>query len=212
MFSQKYIGIEIQLQDNGYSVEKAVLIQVKGTKINIEWSKQIHSIDELEKDIPLIISLNGKGILIKNINEFSDNIIQTAQSILPGVNENDFLIQKTNTLKNSVIAICRKDKLTAIIDDFITKGFFVTDIFLSPIQIKIIEPLLQNSILSSIKTSDFLIKMESGKLVEIIKASAEKTDDVSINVGGLLVEQNYILPFLSAISIILNSKECTSSN
>ena len=49
--------------------------------------------------------------------------------------------------------------------------------------------------------------MENCKLVEIIKTSTEITDEVSLNIGGLLVEQNYVLPFLSAISKILNSKE-----
>src|ERR1035437_9761146 len=119
----KIAGIDIQInQDNTYCCAYVVLKR-NGNKLSIVTSKDgINSLEELLKEIakvncPLVLSINGKGIIYKNLNEKFNSTYQDAlQKVFPTGNEAEFHVQLFHGFSDNVfIAVIRKEILNEII-------------------------------------------------------------------------------------------------
>ena len=204
MLGRKILAIQVILTEDGYHPGCSILLNEKGNKITIESKKTINSLEELDFNVPIIICVLGKGLLVKSSTVKINNIQEALQSVLPSSKESEFLVQKIDTLSGSTVAIVRKDKIDTIIKDFRRKGLFIVDISLSPLEIKYLEPLINGSSLNEICTGTYLIKISNGQIIEVVNDTLVKNENISI--AGFDLEQEYVLPFSSAISYILKNE------
>lgn len=216
MLEKKYLGVEIKLTEDGYSVCRATLTVQQNKKASIVWMKEITTLEELQeyKQATIIVGITGKGILIKNNDYTIDTIQDALQLVLPNSNLTDFYVQKTTINSGTCIAVVRKEKMNKIIQDFISQGFFVSDIYIAPLAIKLIEVLFSQEDNYKIEADAFQIKVTNGKLIDIEKHTAnnEIQTDNNISIAGFKLTNAYVISFALAFSQLIDKENAIDSS
>lgn len=132
-------GIEITLLPDGKSFFCLSIISYKKGKIHIESQRTELLNDEKIKDCvstkyPLLISIDGNGVLYKKVKSGKEDTLGLmASTIFPNANALDFYIQTSLAGGNEKwVSLIRRDIADAIINQFNKAGIYTVALFLGP--------------------------------------------------------------------------------
>jgi hypothetical protein len=190
-------GINIRIGSDKDFVTHVVILKktLKGVSaIKTEHLASVNEIpDHVQRNIPLYLSIDGKGVLHKLVDEDK----REAQSgfILPDTDARDFVIQETIlTDKKKILSVIRKDMLVGIISSLNDLGFCVPGTFLGPFSVSAIIPHLNgNSVLS---LPDYNLLIKDGQISGFEKLNSAGSD---LEIDSETLTASFIVPFSNCI-------------
>ncbi|MBL7884742.1 MAG: hypothetical protein JNL69_11780, partial [Bacteroidia bacterium] len=167
----------------------------------------------IDKKIPLIITLNGKGILHKKIN-ISEN--EDDKSLLgkvfPNANINEFSFQKTIINNNSMIlSVVRNSVIENIFTQLSNKGITnISSVMLGPFSINLMLNVLNNGMLtnSSIILPGYTLHTANGSISDVI-TNIENQNYTDFYIADSKINADTITSFSSAF-VALNGNKLNS--
>lgn len=205
-------GIEVVLKEHETSFNLVVLRR-NGNTICIEKKAEgLKTADELktliDKKIPVILSITGKGVIHKKI---SDNerpyALQTLlNKAMPGAALNDFNVQVSEiNAEQAFVSLVRSSAGDAAIAGLTTQGIRnIANCFLGPFVLN--DVFEQLGITGSICLSTQRLKTDNNVVTEIQPAQSEQ-DVTMINVGTDQLSSNLLIAFAAAFSHFLPAKK-----
>jgi len=201
----KAVGIECILQSDNTFVFHVVVLEKKKGEINILKSeKDLVGFDSiknlLQENLPIHLTLNGKGILHKTVSEDFQNDYQLLQTVLPNATTEDFVIQKTALEQGLIASIIRKEILVKILLQFSEAQLWVTQTSLGSFDIKYLIPFLEKK--STVTTSTQIIEFNSeGEINRFSKR--ENLEETNIKLGDEFLSNKNLLSYAGAFQILL---------
>ena len=150
--ASKIAGVDIQINSDGAYSFSFVVLKMQRNNLSIVKSKSaIRSIDELisnlsKENCPLVLSLNGKGIIYKSLNEkFAGTYQDALQKVFPSGNEHEFHVQLFHGFNdNAFIAVIRNQALDEILALFKSSKLPVINIVLGMYSLELLVAFLQD--------------------------------------------------------------------
>jgi hypothetical protein len=197
---QTFTSVEIVI-DNEHEICCSLLVmQLKDQKLVFE--KKIISIDSydelfqhLKKNTPVVLTLNGKGILCRKLeNPVKDQGI--VKQILPNASANDFLIQThTNEKGNVFCSLARTTLVEQTIQKFKEKGLFVVDLNLGFLSITSILNLLDDGNIK-LAINNFKLQIKNNQLYDF-SINKYKRNEIIDEISGIEIENELLSCFSS---------------
>ena len=147
----KIAALYIQSTDNVALTIHYCLVEFKKGKAYIVKKGQFSQLEELpshiETSTPLIISLNGKGVLHKTIDAalLNNDKIHVAGKLFPNINIDDFFIQTFQMEKSGILSLVRNDQVFPYIEKITKQGFSIYALVLGEYEILAYESIFHNN-------------------------------------------------------------------
>jgi Tfp pilus assembly protein PilN len=198
------IGIIKKDNEENYNV---LTVVKKGNKTAIV---NVISFDTFEKvtqsidlKIPVLLVIDGKGILNKEIDFNNENDANWYKNI-------DFdSIYHTSIIghNSNFISFCRKNIVNETTEKFIKKGFQVADIYIG----SFLSALLYNAIKKDqILSNDLLLEFENGKLAQF-KKQTEIVKRENYTIGRDVISNHFVPLYGVVLHFFVQSKEVTKT-
>lgn len=202
LFRKKAIGMEITIRPDGEFYYQAIVLERKKEGIEIKDTIETDNLlslkDTLDKNLPLVLSLNGKGIISREISNAQLNDQEIIRTLLPGASANDFYLSRRNLSNGGAWAtIVRRETLDKAVKEILKEGFFISEVFIGPVVRDALVNLVGNEI---VKTSQYLYTYQANQLNGIQINTGEVED---IRVGEDVVQGQFIPSFSLAFSYLL---------
>ena len=198
------IGIIKKDNDESYHV---LTVKKKGSKIDIVNAVSFDTFEKIAQNIdlkiPVLLAIDGKGILNKEINFNNESDVTWYKNI-------DFeSIYYTSLMGSSsnFISFCRKNIVQEITEKFLKKGFQVADIYVG----SFLSGLLHNAIKKdSITSNDIILQFENGKLAGFTKQTDPvKTEEYTI--GKDTISSNFMPLYGIIVHFFIQPKEVSKT-
>lgn len=201
----KMAGIEASIQNgDGVIFHLTILEKKKGEISIIRNEVELLNFEQLSShlhpSIPIYLTLNGRGILNKQLEDVYQNTHQLLQAILPNATSEDFVVQKTEMHNGVIGSIVRKDVLEKTLADFQDAKLWVTNIALGNFDVKFLLPFLE--IKNDVPTSSQIIHFNLEE--EIISYSKNKSqEEQSIKLGDEYLNYKNLVSYALALKGLL---------
>jgi hypothetical protein len=205
----KALGVEvILLPDNQY---KFTLIELVLDKKNIRLEKKQQRTgaspeilkDLIDKDIPVYLVLNGRGILHKKITGPVSEDNSLIQTVLPNAKAQDFYIQKNISEKGILVSLIRKETVDQLLSLFGQWNIYCTDFSLGAMPIASIRPFIHNISEIGFEFSGHTIIFDhSGIIVDYHFQLTEERKNV-VQVDTEKVEEDFLVAYAAAFSLLI---------
>lgn len=193
-------------KDNGENYN-VLTVKKKGNKIDIVNAVSFNTFEELKKTIdaklPIIIVVDGKGILNKEI-DFNNEVDVNWQKNI------DFTAIYHTSLKgfsSDFISFCRKKGVEETIIKFQKNGYQIVDIYIG----SFLSALLYNTIKKeTISSNELLLYFENGKLVKFTKPIVPIKIE-QYNIGKETVSSVFLPLYGALIHFFIRPKEVSKT-
>lgn len=178
--SKQLLGVECH-QTEGRTVYQVIWLRRQGKEIVIDKTiTDIHNLgglkNQLKEDIPIILSINVRGIIHRIIENSTNNLEQLTQQVFPNVNPQDFYTQKLDIESGGLISIARKNLINGILEDFKKANLNVLAIYLGAWQLQYAYPILRKG--KTVQTNTHLIEF-SGNRIQSFSAEAQVLNSIT---------------------------------
>jgi hypothetical protein len=195
----KSAGLDIWITPDDKLEINVVVISSLRNKINILYKKSISSIEELPSvlsaNLPIYLSIDGKGILHKIVD--SQNNGPLLDALLPNANKNDFIIQHTVLEeKRELISLIRNEKLEEILLKINEYGFNILKIYLGPFSLV---GILQFSEVESMLLVPYYKVLIKNNSIDGFERNSDSTPDFSIDIESENLSSAFIVPFSNSL-------------
>lgn len=183
-------------------------IRKKGTKINIVSQNSFETFDTLVENIdtrlPLLLVIDGKGILSKQIS-FSSEVDVNWQK---NIDYNSIFFTSLKTEKSNFISFCRKNIVEDTLLKFQNNGFQIIDIYIG----SFLSALLNSSInTDKVLSSDLLLEFDNNTLISFTKQT-EPIRAINYTIEKEEIISSVFLPLYGTlIHFFLHSKEVSKT-
>ena len=207
----KVQGLHCNFCSEGDLIFYYVLISRKKGAVEIEkfFAIQGSFIDlslVLMHNVPIMLSIDGKGVLSKKI-KYNDSK-SIIQHIIPNADENDFIFDESNGVDNyKFVSLTRKDSVEELLNSFSINNFYVLDLTIG--QFKIANLLkIFNHLPSKVKVDQYniCVDIESYQLIDFDKYDSGNEFENYIFDDKILTN-SFILPFYNALSYYVPDNE-----
>lgn len=186
--------------DDQYRAEWVVLSRSKGKIIQLDQQLVTGTLgeicDQLPTKYPLVLSIDGKGILFKTGEPEWNNTKQIFRELVPQANYNDFYLMLYPNPNKLWVAISRKTWVQAILKVLNDKKLEVIDLQFGPFILEMIKPLVADESLEwSLPTRK--IEWEENNITTF--SAAQLPFLTGFNLGGEEIESEYLLSFTHAL-------------
>ena len=197
--AKKVAGVEVLLSA-GTELYNVVIVEKKNDKVQIVTSEQGLTAEEfkhkIDKNIPLYLSVDGKGVLHKKVSfDSNENKAQLLAKVLPGADEQQFYIQSAGEF----VSVLRRDVLDVVITEFKKSGYFIVGTALGPFALNSILTLVENKVLG---TSLYQLQINDAKIHALDKAEASL---LKVNIADEQLSASAVVAFASALNYFVNS-------
>jgi len=204
IFGKRFCGIEISTY-NGKDNYLVSALQKGQKELTIDSQFEAESINLISEKLPkkqhVFLTINTSNVLFKKVTTSNINQNAILNAAFPNINTQDFYYEIISGNNNtSFIALCRKNYVDTIIDDFKAKNIFVTSFSLGNNLITEITDFVN---LKSIKSSNALVTLD-GKITDINITDVINNRE-EYNVNGLLTLSRYVLSLSGALTSFLNT-------
>jgi len=204
IFGKRFCGIEISTY-NGTDNYLVSALQKGQKELTIDSQFEAESINLISEKLPkkqhVFLTINTSNVLFKKVTTSNTNQNAILNAAFPNINTQDFYYEIISGNNNtSFIALCRKNYVDTIIDDFKAKNIFVTSFSLGNNLITEITDFVN---LKSIKSSNALVTLD-GKITDINITDVINNRE-EYNVNGLLTLSRYVLSLSGALTSFLNT-------
>ncbi|GAL85652.1 hypothetical protein Solca_1567 [Sporocytophaga myxococcoides] len=205
---KKVAGIEVISSSEGKYMFNCVLLSVKNNIAQIELKEK--EVDDFEKlklfipqDIPLFLTLTGRGILHKNVkDEYSDDT-QIFNQIFPNAKLTDYYIQKTAAAANHLyISLTRKQLVDSLLQKFKEQNYFVTSMSLGPFPVADLFQLLSIEV-PSLSFGHHELVFNKNQIN--VYRTKEESNNALIKAGDEMVSGDLLIAYASAFLGIIDS-------
>jgi len=206
-----FCGIEISSRK---SKDFFLVTSLRKRKKELVIDKQfeVESVDLLLETLPkkqhVFLAVNTSHVLFKKVTTSNTNQNAILNAAFPNINTQDFYYEIISGNNNiHFIALCRKNYVDTIIDDFKAKNIFVTSFSLSN---NLITEITDFVTLKSIQSSNAQVTLD-GKITDVnITITINKQEEYNVN--GLITSNKYILSLSGALTAFLNTNNRISNS
>ena len=191
-YKQEVCAVKVTFLENGINYNY-VKLKNKNNKLSLDGyssnQEQLELPESVEKNkIPVVIIINGKGIVIKKV-EWNDDSEKSEdeiiQSNLPAINAAEFYIQLYKQGNNTgYITLCRRDQIDNTLHEFKSKKLEIASVDIGVPVVMGLQPVWQNY--NTINTTYYSIQLTNNAIDAIsTRKDADnlqfKVDDISLN-------------------------------
>ncbi|MEM9023003.1 MAG: hypothetical protein AAGB22_04640 [Bacteroidota bacterium] len=148
--------------------------------------------EALPKGPPVVLTLNGKGIIHRQLPEHETPDAQVVHQTLPNARIQDFYLQRYRGGTHLHSAIVRRSVLDAVLQQFESKGYRVVDVVLGPFSLVGIRPLIAPDA-TELVLERHQLRLNGGALEEY--RQLKTAEDSSYILGDERLRATHLLPF-----------------
>lgn len=195
-YTKNIAGLQVYTRQDGTTVYSLVHITLTSGKLDIVSKISSADIQEIKEklpaNVPVALSINGKGILLKNIKTDNISDIQLLQAIMPTANVQDFYLQKNE----GIIYIARKKQ----IDDTVVK-LVQSDISIISVTIGVFASLsiADAGEIKKLTLPDMLLTRQTHQW----EMQIQSDNNSSVQFQDIAIENNYYEAFSTALLQLL---------
>lgn len=157
------------------------------------------------KGIPLVLSVDGKGVLTKTFRGSEDVMLE---EVLPGANEEDFYYNSLNATGSVWVSLARKPVLDQLIAEVQAAGLSLAGLQLGPLSVASLLPLLQDDPI--LQLPHWQVQHQEGQLTKLVQHSVQ--EEAFYRLGDESLSAAYIQPYANALSALVALDAYSSSN
>lgn len=214
--SKTAAGLEIFiLPDGSHEISVAVLKKEKSSLLTAVQKSGIKSIEEaaaiMDVKIPLILVLNGKGIIHKKVNiSEQDSPATLLNKVLPNASLQDFCVQQTPlSTSESFVSVIRTSVLNELLNELNAqrlKAFVAC--FLGPFTVNNLLGIIDQSGIDNemLSTGRLQLQIREQQITEVI-AAGESVTAVPVKVGDDKIPAQELIAFAAAMSYFVSGSE-----
>ncbi len=208
------LGIEVFIKNAGQFEYNIVSLVRNKEEIRINDIKSgLTSIEDLKNYIrygtPVILSVNGWGILTKKVKSPCDhNKTDILHELLPNAKAADFYIQISEEDDESFVSVIRKTLLQTIIDSFVERDFTIYDISLGYHFLQYMASSLAMD--DTISIREEIITFKNGRLENITKVKNELPKATEVRLKDEILPSEALNPFAAAFSYFFHKNNHVS--
>lgn len=195
-------GVEVVVKSDNEFVFNVVTIERKNESIlvinKINNATEIQKVIEaLDKKSPVVMVVNGKGIIHRKLQANNRQGASLISAVLPNAKEDDFYIQK---FSEDFVSIIRKSVLDKIIDSFLAAKIWICEVSVGPFCLQSLNPFIAVSE-HEMYAGDFKVSFEEDKL-SAVEANESVIDHIT-QIGNEQLKRSELIPFSAAFGYIL---------
>lgn len=190
--------------------EQFYLLKIKKNKSNLDVLATTTYDDleslckNLDKKVPLLLVVDGKGVLTKKIDLKNETDIQWIKNL----DYSSIHFTSYDTNDNQFLSFCRKNVAEDCINTFKKKGFQILDFYIGSIISVLLNITLKKS---KIFSNESILNIENDELIEVVK-SREDNNLINYEIGNKQIS-NFHLPLYSAtVHLYIKQKSVNKSN
>ncbi|MES2629004.1 MAG: hypothetical protein V4616_08545 [Bacteroidota bacterium] len=167
-FGEKYLSVEAILHGEESVTLNAVLFTKK--KQDFVAERQLIDTDATAikrmagTDFPLLLSVSGKGIVVKNLGATDREQVNLTQ-VFPNANADDFLFQSAVVGQNVYISVLRRNIFDQVFADLSNVGFKIVASFIGPVSIAYAAPAISPAV-NHFQSAAYAIQLKEGGELE----------------------------------------------
>jgi hypothetical protein len=182
------------IKKEDYEIYNLLTVKKKANKISIISQQSFESFETLsktaDKKIPLLIVMEGKGVLNKEIDYENEADVNWQKNI----DHNAIYYTDLKGFKSNFISFCRKNIVEETISNFKKNGFEVIDVYIGSFLAALLNTALQKEALLS---TDLRLEFQNDKLLSFSKQNEDvKIEDYKV---GEETVSSIFLPLYGAI-------------
>jgi Tfp pilus assembly protein PilN len=213
--SSKVLGVHCIIQPNGDKTYTYVLISMKRKQVEIEKYGIADQLSETSfmdfpSTIPICLSIDGKGVLIKKI--VVDPATTFLNQVIPNANENDFFYESFDGDANTVfVSVARKNFVLDIVRLFTDQKRAVIDLTLGPLKASKIVTLFDHPPQALVIPS-YQIQYDdiTSTIKNYTKLEAEGwSGELTYRIGSTELPCAFVLPYYHALTYYLHDRTDT---
>lgn len=199
------VGLVKKDNDEVYNV---LTVKKKGNKIDIVSIASFHSFEELNenlttKTLPVILVIDGKGVLNKEIDFNNESDVNWQKNI----DFNTIYHTSLKGLKSNFISFCRKNIVDETLIKFQKNGLEVVDVYIG----SFLSALLYGSIgKDKIVSNDLLLEFDNEKLIAFTKQPTA-TNAKYYTIGKDTISSDFLPVYGALIDFFVKPKEVSKS-
>ncbi|WP_029273353.1 hypothetical protein [Flavobacterium sp. KJJ] len=194
------------IKKEDYEIYNLLTIKKKANKISIVSKQSFESFEELsktaDKKTPLLIVIEGKGVLNKEINFENEADVNWQKNI----DYNAIYYTDLKGLKSNFISFCRKNIVEEIISKFQKNGFQIVDVYIGSFLAALLNNVLKKEILFS---NDLRLEFENDKILSFAKQS--ETEKTEYKIGEENVSSTFLPLYGAIIHFFVKPKEVSKT-
>jgi hypothetical protein len=195
------------IKKEDYEIYNLLTVKKKANKISIISQQSFESFETLsktaDKKIPLLIVMEGKGVLNKEIDYENEADVNWQKNI----DHNAIYYSDLKGFKSNFISFCRKNIVEETISNFKKNGFEVIDVYIGSFLAALLNTALQKGVLLS---TDLRLEFQNDKLLSFSKQNeAVKIEDYKV--GEETVSSTFLPLYGAIIHFFVKPKEVSKT-
>lgn len=195
------------IKKDDYEIYNLLTIKKKANKISIVGKQTFETFDALtkttDKKLPILIVLEGKGVLNKEIDFENETDINWQKNI----DYNAIYYTDIKGVKSNFISFCRKNIVEESISHFQKNGFQVVDVYIGSFLAALLNNVLKKQVLFS---SDLKLEFEDDKLLSFSKQN-ENIQSVNYQIGEENVSSSFLPLYGAIVHFFVKQKEVSKT-
>lgn len=195
------------IKKDDYEIYNLLTIKKKANKISIGAKLTFENFETLiktiDKKLPVLIVVEGKGVLNKEIDFENETDVNWQKNI----DYNSIYYTDIKGAKSNFISFCRKNIVDESITKFQKSGFQVIDVYIGSFLAALLNNVLKKEILFS---NDLKLEFENEKLTGFTKQN-ESVNTLNYNIGEESISSAFLPLYGSIIHFFVKQKEVSKT-
>jgi len=159
------VGVELKIVADGYLIQAVLLEQKKGNVNLVKQQTELKVLSELKSfvgdELPISLSISGKGILHKKIEKTTElDTSKLFSQAIPNAKASDFYLQICGT----TLSVIRKSVIDELVKEFKELGLPVISVSLGGLAIQSILPLIELEGASTLHVNEHQFQIRGGEI------------------------------------------------
>lgn len=195
------------IKKEDYEIYHLLTIKKKANKISMVSKQTFENFEALtktaDKKLPLLIVVEGKGVLNKEIDFENETDVNWQKNI----DYNAIYYTDIKGSKSNFISFCRKNIVEETISKFQKNGFQVIDVYIGSFLTALLNNVLKKEILFS---TDLKLEFENEKLIHFSKQN-EEIKEVNYQIGEETISNTFLPLYGAIIHFFVKQKEVSKT-
>lgn len=197
--AKKIAGVEVLLSAS--PMFRVSILEKKNKKLHLVETYEAEDVPalkvKLDKNIPLYLSIDGKGVLHKDgVYNENETLAKIFSKAFLSADASAFYIQPVG---GNFVSAVRKDAVDGLFQELSSGGHYILGISLGPFVLNRIRTLLENK---TITTSSYIVQLGAERIESFSRK--ENASAVKINIGGEQVNENFVLSFAAGLTYFIS--------
>ena len=202
LYGQSSYGLEILINSNNSITYHLVKTEIRKSELDITEKikgEGVESLTEQEwnKDLPVYISIRGKGILQKKVSKNEgDEAYGLIRKALPNAKVDEFYHQINDLDATSAwVGLVRKATLDELLSSIESLGVHIVGIELGYVALGKLSSIIDKD---EFQIQDQHIQINDGLLVDV--SSSPEVKNERLNLGGIQIESKFLVAFAASLN------------